>query len=186
MLYGVLILVIVVYVVIVYNSLILLKNNVNKAWANIDVLLKQRHDELPKLIDTCKQYMQHEQSTLEKVTQARMRVESAREQQDIARLGDAESSLSANLGGLFALAENYPDLKANQSFNALQSRITGLENALADRREFYNDSVNLNNVRVQQFPELIVAKIFSFNQLNLLQFSHAELSDVDVSKRFTS
>ena len=96
----------------------------------------------------------------------------------------AESALQGSLGGLFALAESYPDLKADQSFSALQSRITGLENAIADRREFYNDSVNVNNVRIEQFPDLIVANLLGFKALNLLAFTPPELEDVDVSKRF--
>jgi LemA protein len=178
--------VIVIYFIFTYNSLVSIKNNVSKAWANIDVLLKQRHDELPKLIDTCKQYMQHEQQTLEKVIQARSGVDNARQNHDVVGLAVAESALHGSLGGLFALAENYPDLKADQSFSALQSRITGLENAIADRREFYNDSVNVNNVRIQQFPDLIVAKLLGFNALKLLEFTPAELADVDVNKRFNS
>lgn len=178
--------IVVIYFVFTYNSLVSIKNNVSKAWANIDVLLKQRHDELPKLIDTCKQYMQHEQTTLENVTKARAGVDAARESKDVIALSVAESALRGGLGGLFAVAEKYPDLKADQSFKALQNRITGLESAIADRREFYNDSVNVNNVRVQQFPVLIVAKLFGFDEQNLLQFSHSELKDVDVSKRFSS
>lgn len=178
--------IVVIYIVFTYNSLVSIKNNVSKAWANIDVLLKQRHDELPKLIDTCKQYMQHEQQTLENVIKARSGVDSARQSHDVAGLAIAESSLHGSLGNLFALAENYPDLKADQSFRALQSRITGLENTIADRREFYNDSVNVNNVRIQQFPDLIVARLLGFNALNLLTFTPAELEDVDVNKRFNS
>lgn len=176
--------VIMIYFIFTYNSLVAIKNNVSKAWANIDVLLKQRHDELPKLIDTCKAYMKHEQETLTKVTQARSGVDHARQHQDISGLAVAESALQGSLSGLFALVESYPALKADQSFSALQSRITGLENAIADRREFYNDSVNVNNVRVQQFPELIVAKLFGFNLLKLLTFAPAELEDVDVNERF--
>ena len=178
--------VIIIYFVFTYNSLMAIKNNVSKAWANIDVLLKQRNDELPKLIDTCKAYMKHEQETLEKVIKARSGVDSAREHQDVVGLAAAESTLQGSLGRLFALAENYPDLKADQSFKSLQTRITGLENAIADRREFYNDSVNVNNVRVQQFPDLIVAKLTGFNELNLLKFSSAELKDIDVNERFNS
>lgn len=177
--------VVVIYLIFTYNSLVSIKNNVEKAWANIDVLLKQRHDELPKLIDTCKQYMQHEEQTLEKVIKARSGVDSARQIHDVAGLAVAESALQGSLGGLFALAENYPDLKADQSFRALQSRITGLENAIADRREFYNDSVNVNNVRVQQFPDLIAAKLFGFKSLSLLEFAPAELEDIDVNKQFS-
>lgn len=172
------------YFVIAYNSLVNVKNNVSKAWANIDVLLKQRHDELPKLVDTCKQYMIYEQETLEKVTQARSRVADARESQNVAALGAAESALRSGLGNLFALAESYPDLKANEQFLHLQSRISGLENAIADRREFYNDSVNINNVSIEQFPDLIVARIFNFKSFALLKFASEELKDVDISQRF--
>jgi LemA protein len=121
--------VVLIYFIMAYNSLVSIKNNVEKAWANIDVLLKQRHDELPKLIDTCKQYMKHEQETLEKVIQARSRVSSARESHDVAALGAAENVLRSGLGQLFALAESYPDLKANEQFLHLQSRISGLENS---------------------------------------------------------
>jgi LemA protein len=178
--------VIIIYFIFTYNSLVSIKNNVSKAWSNIDVLLKQRHDELPKLIDTCKQYMKHEQETLEKVIKARSGVDSAREHKDVLGLAVAESALQGSLGGLFALAESYPELKADQSFSNLQSRITGLENAIADRREFYNDSVNVNNVRIQQFPDLIVARLTGFNELNLLKFASSELKDVDVNQRFNS
>ena len=104
----------IIYFVITYNSLVSIKNNVAKAWANIDVLLKQRNDELPKLIDTCKAYMSHEAQTLEKVITARMGVDAARQTQDVAGLGRAESMLSKSIGGLYAVAENYPDLKADR------------------------------------------------------------------------
>ena len=176
----------IIYFVITYNSLVSIKNNVAKAWANIDVLLKQRNDELPKLIDTCKAYMAHEAQTLEKVITARMGVDAARQTQDVAGLGKAESVLSKSIGGLYVVAENYPDLKADQTFINLQQRITGLENQIADRREFYNDSVNNNNVRIQQFPDLIVAKLFNFEQKDMLRFASEELKDVDVSVRFNA
>ena len=175
-----------IYLVITYNSLVSIKNNVAKAWANIDVLLKQRNDELPKLIDTCKAYMAHESQTLEKVISARMGVDAARQSQDVAGLGKAESVLSKSIGGLYAVAENYPDLKADQTFINLQQRITGLENQIADRREFYNDSVNNNNVRIAQFPDLIVAKLFNFEPAQMLRFASEELKDIDVSARFNA
>lgn len=178
--------VVVLYFVITYNSLVSVRNNVEKAWSNINVLLKQRNDELPKLIDTCKQYMQHEQATLEKVIQARKQVDVASEHHDVTALGQAEGLLRAGLGGLFAVAENYPDLKSNQNFLMLQTRISGLENQIADRREFYNDSVYINNVRIQQFPDLIVARLFGFLKADLLQFASAELADIDVSQRFNA
>ena len=176
----------IIYLVITYNSLVRIKNNVAKAWANIDVLLKQRNDELPKLIDTCKAYMTHEAQTLEKVITARMGVDAARQTQDVAGLGKAESALASSIGGLYAVAENYPDLKADQSFINLQQRITGLENQIADRREFYNDSVSNNNVRVEQFPDLIVAKLFNFEPAKMLKFASEELKDVDISARFNA
>lgn len=178
--------VLVVYCIMVYNSLVSIKNNVSKSWANMEVLLKQRNEELPKLVDTCKQYMKHEQDTLEKVIQARTHAAAAQESRDMAALGAAEDAIRAGLGNIFALAESYPELKANQNFAHLQSRITGLENAIADRREFYNDSVYINNVRVQQFPELLVARVFGFSELQMLNFSAAELQDVDISKRFNA
>jgi LemA protein len=128
--------------------------------------------------------MKYEQDTLEKVVQARSRVADARESQNVPALGAAEGALRAGLGNLFALAESYPDLKANESFMQLQSRISGLENAIADRREFYNDSVNINNVRIEQFPDLMVARLFNFKAFDLLRFASEELKDVDVSQRF--
>ncbi len=128
------------YAVILYNGLVRLKRGVGKAWANIDVLLRQRHEELPKLVETCKQYMQHERNTLEQVIRARGEVASARELGDIGSLGRAETGLRSSLGRLFALAENYPQLKADSSFAHLQQRISGLESGIADRRELYNES----------------------------------------------
>ena len=179
-------LVVIVYFVMIYNNLVQIKHNVTKAWANIDVLLKQRHDELPKLIETCKQYMKFEQDTLTKVMEARSRVFSAREAQDIGALGQAEGALRGALGNLFALAEAYPDLKTNQTFLQLQSRISSLENGIADRREFYNESVNVNNMRIEQFPDAIVAGMFSFKPAQLLEFQAEEKADVDVQQLFNA
>lgn len=173
------------YAVVLYNGLVRLKHGVSKAWSNIDVLLRQRHDELPKLVEACKQYMQHERSTLEQVIQARGAVAHARERGDVGALGQAETSLRAGLGRLFALAENYPQLRANESFRHLQQRISGLESGIADRRELYNESVNLNNVRVEQFPDVLLARAFGFGVAPLLQFSEAERADVDLKTLFS-
>ncbi|MEH6502525.1 MAG: LemA family protein [Cycloclasticus sp.] len=172
------------YGVALYNSLVSLKHSVSKAWSNIDVLLKQRHDELPKLVETCKQYMKHEQQTLEKVMQARSGVSSALGESDVAALGQAETKMRQGLMNLFAVAEAYPDLKANESFQALQQRISQLENNIADRREFYNASVNLNNVRIEQFPDLLIAGFFNFKSFDLLEFEEAAISDVSVKELF--
>jgi LemA protein len=176
--------VVAIYAITLYNNLVALKHNVDKAWSNIDVLLKQRHDELPKLVETCKQYMGYEQETLEKVMQARAAVFSAREKGDVGALGPAETQLRVGLGSLFAVAEAYPDLKANQNFQHLQSRISGLEDAIADRREFYNESVNLNNIRIEQFPDVILARMFNFKERDLLEFSDEETKDVDIKSLF--
>ncbi len=172
------------YVIIIYNRLISLKHDTAKAWSNIDVLLKQRHDELPKLIETCKQYMQHERETLERVMQARSSVSTARKTANLRALGVAESQLHQGLTSLFATAEAYPQLKADESFRNLESRITGLENAIADRREYYNEVVNSNNVRLEQFPDIFVARLFDFDSFDLLQYSEAEKTDVDVRALF--
>jgi LemA protein len=176
--------VVIIYFVMIYNQLVQIKHNVSKAWANIDVLLKQRHDELPKLVETCKQYMKFEQDTLTRVMQARSQVSDAREQHDVAALGAAEGLLRGAVGRLFAVAEAYPDLKANENFLHLQARISSIENAIADRREFYNESVNVNNVRIEQFPDSIVAAMLSFRSFALLKFSSSETSDVSVKELF--
>ncbi len=163
----------------IYNNLVTLKHSVSKSWSNIDVLLKQRHDELSKLLEVCKQYMQFEQASLENITQARSAVMAARSEGDIRQLGQAESQLRLGLGQLFALAESYPELKANNRFQQLQRRITQLEKGIADRREVYNAAVTLNNVRIEQFPDVIVARIFNFKDFSLLEFTHKEKSAVN-------
>ena len=172
------------YGVLLYNGLVALKHGVAKAWANIDVLLKQRHDELPKLVEVCKQYKQFEQDTLQRVIEARSRVQSARETQNIGDLGAAEGILRQGLGQIFAVAEAYPELKANENFMQLQQRITSLENGIADRRELYNDAVNINNVRVEQFPDSLIAGLFRFESKPLLEFSTSEKADIDMKQLF--
>lgn len=177
--------VIIIYCVSLYNNLVSLKHAVSKAWANIDVLLKQRHDELPKLVEVCKQYKQFEQETLQRVIEARSMVQTARQGQDIEALGKAEGMLRMGLGNIFAVAEAYPELKTNQNFMQLQTRITGLENAIADRRELYNESVNIYNVGIEQFPAVLIANMFAYAAKPLLEFSAAEKSDVDMKSLFS-
>ena len=173
-----------VYVVRIYNGLVGLRENVRKAWSNIDVLLTQRHDELPKLVETCKRYMAYEQETLERVMQARSAVFKAQGKGDVAALGAAEQQLREGLGRLFAVVENYPELKADRGFQHLQTRITQLEDTIADRRELYNEAVNLNNIRIQTFPDLVVARLFDFRQSALLEFAEEQKRDVDLGKLF--
>lgn len=173
------------YAALLYNQLVSIKHAVSKAWANIDVLMRQRHDELPKLVEACRRYMQHEQQTLEQVVRARNAVAQAREQSDVKGVGQAETALRTGLGQLFALAENYPELKANETFVHLQTRISGLESGIADRRELYNEAVNINNVRIEQFPDVLVARMFDFRKAELLQFSEADTADVDMRALFS-
>ncbi len=174
------------YLIYIYNRLVRIKHNVSKAWSNIDVLLKQRHDEIPKLVETCKQYMKFEKETLEKVMQARNQVSAARQSGDMKQLGAAEGMLRMGLGNLYAVAEAYPDLKTDRSFQHLQGRISALETAIADRREFYNESVNINNTRIEQFPDIIIARGFHFTARDLLEFDPQEIKDVDVKDLFSS
>ncbi|HWI15115.1 MAG TPA: LemA family protein [Burkholderiales bacterium] len=178
--------VVAVYFAMVYNNLVQVKHNVAKAWANIDVLLKQRHDELPKMIETCRQYMKFEQDTLARVMEARSQVAAARESRNMPALGAAEQGLRSTVGQLFAVAEAYPELKTDQTFLQLQSRIVSLENAIADRREFYNESANINNVRIEQFPDVVVASLFAFKPAPLLHVVEGDKADVDVRRAFSA
>jgi LemA protein len=129
--------------------------------------------------------MEYEVDTLERVMKARAAVSSAREKGDVGALGPAESELRIGLGNLFAVAEAYPQLKANETFQHLQTRISGLENSIADRREFYNEAVNNNNVRIEQFPDLVVARLFGFRGAELLEFGEEEKKDVDLEALFS-
>jgi LemA protein len=173
------------YLIGTYNGLVQARAGVKLAWSNIDVLLVQRHDELPKLVEVCKQYMQYEPATLERVIRARQGVDAARSSGNVASLGAAEGELRAGLTRLYAVAENYPDLKASEPFHHLQERISGLETAIADRREVYNDAVNTNNVRVSSFPGVLVAGMGNFPQAQLLQFQADEKTDVDLKAAFS-
>jgi LemA protein len=170
--------VLVAYVVGVYNMLVRLFNNIDKAWSNIDVILKQRHDELPKLVEVCNSYMLHERETLESVTKARTAYSTGLNIDDKAQ---AENQIVGALGKLFAVAEQYPDLKANQEFLALQQRISALESTIADRREFYNDSVNLYNIAIQQIPTLWVAQEIGYTARPLLTVSPSDRKNVPLA-----
>jgi LemA protein len=168
---------IIIYFITIYNSLVRLRNDMDKAWANIDVLLKQRHDELPKLIETCKGYMQYEQKTLQMIVEARTAFMKAN---TVAEKAQADNLISGALKSLFAVSENYPDLKANNSFMQLQKRISELEERIADRREFFNDDVNTYNIRIQQLPDVFVAKMLSLQRRDLFKVSDEDRRDVEV------
>jgi LemA protein len=161
-----------------YNGLVALKNAVARAWANIDVLLKQRHDELPKLVSTCEGYMQHERAVFDQLSAARGAVVKAR---SVGERAEAESKLTQSLGQFFAVMEAYPDLKANQGFLQLQSRISELENQIADRREYYNDTVTTFNTRIQQIPDSLVAGWLSLQPAELFKVAESDRQDVQIS-----
>ena len=167
-----------IYVVILYNELVRLRNENDRAWANIDVLLKQRHDEVPNLVETVKGYMQHEQQTLLAVTQARAASTNAG---SIGQKATADLMMTGALRGLFAVAENYPQLKANENFLKLQNRITEIEERIADRREFFNDDVNTYNTRIGQIPEVFVASFLSMKPREMFKVSDQDRRLVEVN-----
>jgi len=166
---------IIAYAVSLYNTLVRLSNNIDKAWSNIDVILKQRHDELPKLVDVCNSYMKHERETLEGVTAARSAYSRSVSVDEKAK---TENQLTRALGKLFAVAEQYPDLKANQEFLTVQQRISALESTIADRREFYNESVNVYNILIEQIPALWVAQQIGYKARPLLTVASSDREDV--------
>ena len=158
-------------IISIYNMLIMIKNNVAKAWSNIDVLLKQRMDELEKLVDVCKTYMKYEQETLQKVISLRSVISNAG---GIGERLQAEGALAGALKTLFAVAENYPDLKADNNFAQLRQRISYLENEISDRREFYNESVNLYNIKIAQIPAVLIARPLGYQPSLLFEIPEAE------------
>ncbi len=166
------------YIITIYNGLIKLKNNIKKSWANIDILLKQRSDELPKLIATVKGYMKHEKEVLENLTKARTNFLNAN---TVSESAAADNMISGALKSLFAVAENYPNLKANENFMQLQSRISGIENEIADRREFYNDSVNQYNIRIQSIPDVIVARMMGYTDEEMFEVAESDKQDVVIN-----
>lgn len=168
---------IVVQGVSIYNGLVQVKHQVDQAWANIDVLLKQRHDELPKLVDAVKGYLTHERGLLEDVTA--LRVQAQASGSDHERVA-AEQALSQGVSKLLAVAENYPSLRASEVFMELQRRISALEEQIAHRREFYNAAVNINNVRLEEFPDLLLAGFAGLARKPLFEAQSGERADVDI------
>ncbi len=158
-------------VISAYNRLVMIKNNVDKAFANIDVLLKQRADEIPNLIKVVKESMNYEESVLMKLTALRTSyLNSTNNEEKI----EATNEINKLVKSIFAVSENYPDLKANNNFVLLQQRVSGIEDAIADRREFYNESVNMYNIGIQEFPDLMLAKILIYKEKALLKVTEEE------------
>lgn len=154
------------YAVMAYNGLVSLRNKVKNGWAQIDVQLKRRFDLIPNLVETVKGYAKHEQETLEKVIRAR---NAAMDAASVEEAAEKEGELRTTLRSLFALSENYPELKANQNFIKLQDELTGTENRITYARQFYNDIVYKYNTRIQTFPTNIIANMFSFGPKPLFE-----------------
>ncbi len=165
------------YLLSIYNGLVQLRNNIDKAWANIDVVLKQRTDLIPNLVEAVKGYMKHEKSTLEEITRLRTAMMSASGPAEKAR---ASEGISAALKTIFAVAENYPKLEASQNFLKLQEQLTAMENQIADRREFYNDSVMLFNTRIHSLPDSLFASAMGYRDKEYFKAAEGEKGAVSV------
>jgi len=169
------------YFVSIYNGLVRMSRDIDKNWSNIDVMLKQRHDEIGKLVKVCEGYMKYERETLEKITSLRTDYMRADSVEDKSRI---DGAITGALKTIFAVAENYPDLKTNNNFMQLQTRISEIENNIADRRELYNDSVNLYNIRIHQIPDMVVAGMMNYRDKTLFQVAEEERKDVDIKFEF--
>jgi len=169
---GVIVLVALIsYIINIYNRLVMLSKNIEKSFANIDVLLKQRADEIPNLIKVVKQSMGYEQEMLEKLTRLRTEYLSANSIDDKVKIGN---EMTSALKTVFAVSENYPDLKANNSLLSLQERVSQLEDHISDRREFYNESINMYNIGILEFPNLIFAKLMGYKEKPMLEITAKE------------
>ncbi len=155
----------------IYNALVRLRNQLERAWANIDVILKQRSDEIPNLVQVIEQYAGYEAGLLQKLAAARSNYGRA---QNVDEKIKSSNEMALALSGVFAIGEAYPELKANENFNSLQQRISQLETTLADRREVYNETVANFNTRLDQFPDVIAARILNYQRQTMFQVSEAE------------
>jgi LemA protein len=173
---GVLVL-LALYVVYAYNRFVRLRVNVDNAWSQIDVQLRRRYDLIPNLIETVKGYAAHEREVFEEVTRARSRAQEASGVQDQA---DAENQVTRSLGQLLAVAENYPELKANENFLALQEELTGTESKIAYARQFYNDEVATLNTRIQSFPSSLIARAWKFQPREFFEIDEPARGPVEV------
>lgn len=168
---GLLIIVVMFFIVSIYNKLVMLKLNTNKSFANIDVLLKQRAEEIPNLIKVLKENIRYEEATLTKLTKLRTDFLNASNVDDKVK---ASNEINATMKSIFLVSENYPELKSNTNFMRLQQRVSEVENAIADRREYFNESINMYNIGIKEFPALILAKLIFYKEKELLQISDEE------------
>jgi LemA protein len=167
----------VLFVVVAYNGLVRLRNRIDNAWAQIDVQLRRRYDLIPNLVETVKGYASHERQTFEDVTKARSNAMNA---QGVADQAQAENMISSALKSLFAVAEAYPELKANQNFLALQEELTATEGRIAYARQFYNDEVLKLNTRIQTFPTNMLANTFGFHEREYFEADDTSRGPVSV------
>mgnify|MGYP002762154808 CR=1 FL=1 len=171
------------YIVVIYNGLIRLRKNIDESMGNIDVLLKQRSEEIPNLVDTEQEYMSYERETLQKITSQRTEVQNASTPKQKA---EADQQMRSMLGNLFAVAEDYPELKSNQQFQKVQQRISDIQDKISSRREFYNDSVTTYNTRINQIPYNIVASLLGYTEKEVFEATEQEKQNVDISDEFNS
>jgi LemA protein len=170
----IILLIIIGWIVLTYNRLITLKNRTKEAWADIDVQLKRRYDLISNLVETVKGYAAHEKEVFEKVTEARTRAMGARDSGDLKKVAEAENYLAQTLKTLFAVTENYPDLKASQNFLELQRELTDTEDKIMYARRFYNGNVRDLNIAIESFPANIIASLFGFKKMDLFEISTPE------------
>jgi LemA protein len=164
--------VLVVFIIAIYNALIRLRNRCDNAWAQVDVQLRRRYDLIPNLVETVKGYAKHEREVFQKVTEARGKAINA---ETVKEQGEAENMLTGALKSLFAVVENYPELKANQNFLMLQEELAGTEGKIAYARQFYNDNVMKFNVKQQVFPSNIIAQMFRFKEKEYFEIEEPEV-----------
>lgn len=164
--------------ILMYNSLVRMRNWVEESWAQIDVQLKRRHDLIPNLVETVKGYAKHEQETLNRVIEARSKMLSG---QSRAEQMEASDAISSSLKTIFALGESYPELKANENFSKLQEQLEGTENKIAAARQIYNTTVRQYNTKLQTIPSSIVASVHGFKREDMLKATEAERENVKVS-----
>jgi LemA protein len=165
----------VIFVIGIYNALVRLRNQVDNAWSQIDVQLKRRHDLIPNLVETAKGYMKHERGTFEAITNARGAAMGAK---TVAEASKAEGALGEALSKFLLVVENYPDLKANQNFLAVQEELTSTENKISFARQSYNDQVLFFNNKIQMFPSNIIANMFNFGKRDFFELEAAAEREV--------
>lgn len=163
----------VLWVIIIFNGLVKLRNRSKEAWADIDVQLKRRYDLIPNLVETVKGYASHEKNVFENVTKARAAAMTAEQSGDPKKVGEAENFLSSTLKSLFAVSENYPQLRASENFMELQRELRDTEDKIRAARRFYNGNIRDLNIKIESFPANIVANVFNFEKMDLFQIAEA-------------